>query len=182
MAESARFARPHSPGSSSPLRPRSSRGRLRAPPAPWHAFLIPIQGERGTRGTLVRTSQVKRKEALTSDFQRSGIPRRAAIVGCIYWVTSCVQRVLPPSQGRWADHNGALSGLSLPRLERRWARRSVKGLSASHSGMVLRSSPRGPAFVHSAASPSARPAQRWNHEPAGQGGEPNNRTPQACPV
>jgi hypothetical protein len=31
---------------------------------------------------------------------------------------------------------GGLSGLSLPRLERRWRGRLAKGLSASHSRMV----------------------------------------------
>ena len=59
-------------------------------------------------------------------------------------------------------------GVALPHLERRWRGPPVKGLSASHSGMVLRSSRGGPAIVHSTASPSAWPAQRWNHEPAGQ--------------
>src|SRR5215207_9577052 len=45
--------------------------------------------------------------------------------------------------------------------------------------MVLQTSCGGPAIAHSAAPPSARPAQRWNHERAGQGSEPNNCTPQA---
>ena len=44
----------------------------------------------------------------------------------------------------------------------------MERLSASHSRMVLRSSHGDPAIVH-AASRSAKPAQRWNHEPAGQG-------------
>jgi hypothetical protein len=39
----------------------------------------------------------------------------------------CDQQVLPRSDGRGADHNGALSGVSLPHLERRWRRRPVKG-------------------------------------------------------
>jgi len=53
----------------------------------------------------------------------------------------------------------ALPGLSLPRLEEHTrAADRVKGLSASHSGMVLSSSRGGPAIVHSAACP---PARRW---------------------
>jgi hypothetical protein len=71
----------------------------------------------------------------------------------------------PALKGRCADHNG---GLSLPRLESRWHGRAVKGLSASHSGMALRSSRGGPAIVPR-RPPVSQAAQRRRHEPAGQG-------------
>jgi hypothetical protein len=73
------------------------------------------------------------------------------------------------------DHAGALSALSLPPVLRgvdtaRPVKEAGQGsLSASYSGVVLRSSRGGPAIVQSVAYPSGQAGTTMEYEPASQG-------------